>query len=101
MTTIAKKLAQIKPGALLAGLDLGLDKIAVVVLDDNGQRVDRFMATQSREGYEYSAWAVAARRPEAGSLQRVGGHGTHELLLETSRNLPRPRAASRFAWSTP
>lgn len=53
MTTIAKKLAQIKPGALLAGLDLGLDKIAVVVLEDRGQRVDRFMATQSREGYEY------------------------------------------------
>ena len=53
MTTIAKKLAQIKPGTLLAGLDLGLDSIAAVVLDGNGQRVDRFLATQSRQGYEY------------------------------------------------
>jgi len=31
MTTIAKKLAQIKPGTLLTGVDLGLDSMAVVV----------------------------------------------------------------------
>jgi transposase len=53
MTTIAKKLAQIKPGTLLAGVDLGLDSMAVVMLDNNGQRVDRFLASQSREGYDY------------------------------------------------
>jgi transposase len=53
MTTIAKKLAQINPGTLLAGVDLGLDSMAVVMLDNNGQRVDRFLASQSREGYDY------------------------------------------------
>ena len=53
MTTIAKKLAQVKPGTLLAGLDLGLDSIAIVILDAGGQRMDRFKAPQSHDGYEY------------------------------------------------
>ncbi len=53
MTTIAKKLAQVKPGTLLAGLDLGLDSFTCVVLTADGQRVDRFKAPQSRDGYEY------------------------------------------------
>lgn len=53
MTTVAKKLAQIKPGTLCAGLDLGLDSLVAVVLDDNGQRVDRFKTSHSREGYAY------------------------------------------------
>ncbi len=53
MTTVAKKLAQIKPGTLLAGLDLGLDSLTCVVLDASGQRMDRFKAPQSHDGYEY------------------------------------------------
>jgi len=53
MTTIAKKLAQVKPGTLLAGFDLGLDSIAIVILDAGGQRMDRFKAPQSHDGYEY------------------------------------------------
>jgi transposase len=52
MTTVAKKLAQVKPGTLFAGLDLGLDSIAVAVLTDSGQRVDRFKVTASRDGYQ-------------------------------------------------
>lgn len=53
MTTIAKKLAQVKPGTLLVGLDLGLDSLVGVVLTTNGQRVDRFKTAQRRDGYEY------------------------------------------------
>jgi len=53
MTTIAKKLAQVKPGTLFAGLDLGLDSVTAVILDAGGQRVDRFQAPQSHDGYEY------------------------------------------------
>jgi transposase len=53
MTTVAKKLAQIKPGTLCAGLDLGLDSITAVVLDADGHRIDRFKADQSHDGYEY------------------------------------------------
>ncbi len=51
MTTVANKLTQVKPGTLLAGLDLGLDSLAVVVLDSSGHRVDRFKVTQSHDGY--------------------------------------------------
>lgn len=53
MTTIAKKLAQVKPGTVFAGLDLGLDDCTVVVLGAGGQRLDRFKAPHSRDGYEY------------------------------------------------
>lgn len=53
MTTVAKKLAQIKPGLLFAGLDLGLDSIAAVVLNTDGQRMDRFKTDQSHDGYAY------------------------------------------------
>jgi transposase len=53
MTTVAKKLAAIKPGTLLAGVDLGLDSLVVVVLDTDGRRVDRFKTEHSRDGYAY------------------------------------------------
>ena len=53
MTTVARKLAAIKPGSLLAGVDLGLDSLAVVVLAGDGRRVDRFKTDHSREGYAY------------------------------------------------
>jgi hypothetical protein len=53
MTTVAKKLAAIKPGTLLAGVDLGLDRLVVVVLDTEGRRVDRFKTEHSRDGYTY------------------------------------------------
>ena len=53
MTTIAKKLAQVKPGSVFAGIDLGLDDCTVVVLDASGQRLDRFKTAHSRDGYEY------------------------------------------------
>ncbi len=52
MTTVAKKLACINPGTLLAGVDLSLDSLVVVVLDGEGRRVGRFKAEHSRSGYE-------------------------------------------------
>jgi transposase len=53
MTTVAKKLAAIKPGSLLAGVDLGLDSLVVVVLDMEGRRVERFKTEHNRDGYAY------------------------------------------------
>ena len=52
MTTVAKKLAQVKPGGLWVGLDLGLDSIAVAVLTERGQRVARFKVAHNRDGYQ-------------------------------------------------
>ncbi len=53
MTTIANKLAQVKPGTVFAGVDLGLDDCTVVVMDAGGQRQGRFKTAHSRDGYEY------------------------------------------------
>jgi len=84
MTTIAKKLAQIKPGTLLAGLDLGLDSIAAVVPACGRQAGRQRAACRSLPGDTESAGirvlarAVAERHPETGGLRCAGGHGTHE-----------------------
>lgn len=53
MNKIQKKLTQVKPGSLFAGLDLSLDSIAVVVVDSQNQRVDRFKTANSQDGYDY------------------------------------------------
>jgi transposase len=53
MTTVAKKLASIKPGVLLVGVDLGLDNLVVVVLNTKGERVDRFKTEHSQGGYQF------------------------------------------------
>ena len=72
MTTVAKKLAQVKPDHLVAGFDLGLDSLAVVVLEANGSRVDRFKVAQSRDGYEQ----LRER------LQRdIAQHAAHGVLI--------------------
>jgi transposase len=55
MTTVAKKLASIKPGSLFAGADLGLDSLVVVALDADGRRVDRFKTEHSQDGYRFLA----------------------------------------------
>jgi hypothetical protein len=106
MTTIAKKLAQIKPGTLLAGLDLGLDSIAAVVLDGNGQRVDRFLATQSRQGYEYlreRLQGVTRRQGACGVLVGMEPTNLSDARQATTGSKLAPSSAksgSRFAWST-
>lgn len=53
MTTVAKKLAQVKPGTVFAGIDLGLDDCTVVVMDAQGRHLDRFKANHSQDGYGY------------------------------------------------
>jgi transposase len=70
MTTVAKKLAAIKPGTLLAGVDLGLDSLVVVVLDTEGRRVDRFKTEHSRGGYAYLSNRLRqlAQPPSAGAI---------------------------------
>ncbi len=47
----AKHLASIPPGTLLAGVDLSLDDLVVVVLDASAHRLDRFRSGNSAKGY--------------------------------------------------
>jgi transposase len=50
--SLAKKLAQIKPGTLFVGVDLALDKNVTVVLDAGARQLDRFAFPHDREGYD-------------------------------------------------
>jgi len=49
----AKHVAAIQPGTLFAGIDLGLDRMVVVVLNASSKRLDRFCADNKAEGYAY------------------------------------------------
>lgn len=46
-----KSLAQLPPGMLFAGIDLSLDTLVVAVLDEKGNRQDRFQVPNHPEGY--------------------------------------------------
>jgi transposase len=52
-STIAKQLAQVKPGTLHAGVDLALEKNAVIVINEKAERIDSFNFTQDRAGYDF------------------------------------------------
>ena len=51
--SLAKKLAQIKPGTVFVGVDLAWDKNVVVVLDAGARQLDRFAIPHDRDWYEY------------------------------------------------
>lgn len=52
-SSITQSFAQGKAGSLHAGVDLALEKNVVVVINEQGQRVDRFSFSQDRDGYDY------------------------------------------------
>jgi transposase len=52
-SNIFRQLAQVKPGALHVGVDLGFEKNVVVVINEKAQRLDRFSFSQDRGGYDY------------------------------------------------
>jgi transposase len=51
--TLAKKLAQVKPGTLFVGVDLGLDRNVVVTINEGGQRLVKFTFPHTQDGYAY------------------------------------------------
>jgi hypothetical protein len=67
-STLAKKLAKIKPGTLYVGVDLALEHSVAMVLDERAKRLGRYRFPNDRDGYDY--------------FWRVGGHGADQLLLE-------------------
>jgi transposase len=52
-STLARKLASVKPGTLFVGVDLALDRNVAVVLDGRAKRLDRFRFDNDLEGYKY------------------------------------------------
>ena len=51
--TLPRKLAQVKPGTLFVGVDLGLDRNVAVVINGGGRRLARFAFPHDRDGYDY------------------------------------------------
>jgi transposase len=51
--TLARKLAQVKPGTLFVGVDLGLDRNVAVVINEGAQQLARFWFPHERDGYAY------------------------------------------------
>ena len=51
--TLAKKLAQVKPGTLFVGVDLGLDRTVAVIINQGGQRLAKFSFPHNHDGYAY------------------------------------------------
>jgi len=51
--TLAKKLAQVKPGTLLVGVDLGMDRNVAVIINEGGQRLAKFAFPHHQDGYAY------------------------------------------------
>lgn len=52
-STLAKRLAQVKPGTLLVGVDLGLDRNVAVVINGSAQRLAKLSFPHDRDGYTY------------------------------------------------
>jgi transposase len=52
-SSISRKLRQVPGGRLHVGVDLGLEKNVVAVLNERAERVDRFKFVTERGGYEY------------------------------------------------
>ena len=52
-STLAKRLASVKPGTLFVGVDLALDRNVAVVLNGRAQQLDRFGFPNDQDGYDY------------------------------------------------
>ena len=51
--TLTRKLADVKPGTIFVGVDLGLDHNVAVVLSERSARLGRFRFPNDRDGYDY------------------------------------------------
>ena len=51
--TLPRKLAQVKPGTLFVGVDLGLDRNVAVIINEGGRRLAKFAFPHDRDGYAY------------------------------------------------
>jgi transposase len=51
--TLAKKLAQVKPGTLFVGVDLGLDRNVAVIINGGAKRLAKFSFPHDQDGYAY------------------------------------------------
>lgn len=58
--TLSKKLADVKPGTMYVGVDMGLEHNVAVVLGERAERRARFQFPNDQDGYAYFHGRVAA-----------------------------------------
>ncbi len=61
-SNITKPFVQGKAGSLHVGVDLAMEKNVAVVINEKGERVDRFSFSQDRDGYDYFWRRIAGLR---------------------------------------
>jgi transposase len=61
-STLAKKLADVKPGTLFIGVDLGRDCNTAVAITGRAQRLTRFSFSHDRNGYDFFHRRLTALR---------------------------------------
>lgn len=64
-SSTSKALVQAQPENLHVGIDLGLEKNVVVVVDERAKAVDRFSFSQDRSGYDYFLQRVETVRQKS------------------------------------
>lgn len=70
-SNIAKKIMQVEPGSLHAGVDLALDENLAVVIDGQARRWDRFRFDQDAHGYRYFLDRLEKVRMQSGASQVI------------------------------
>jgi hypothetical protein len=62
--TLAKRLADVKPGTLFIGVDLGRDRNTAVAITGRAQRLTRFSFSHDRNGYDFFHQRLIALREQ-------------------------------------
>jgi transposase len=96
-STLPKRLAQVKPGTLLVGVDLGLDRNVAVVINGSAQRLAKFSFPHDRHGYTYfhRRMEKEQRRHEATAVL-VGMEPTNYFWKLLAADLERHQLAYRL-----
>jgi hypothetical protein len=83
---ISKDLAERQPGTLFAGIDLSLKDLVVIVLNSNGNRLDRFRTGNDASGYVHLRERLQRLRTKHGApAVVVGMEPTHYRCVCLSR----------------
>jgi hypothetical protein len=98
-STLAKKLASVKPGTVFVGVDMALDCNVAVVLTERAERLARFGFPNERDGYDYFYRRLEAiqERQQAPAVL-VGMESTNYFwkLLAADIELRRPKYTYRL-----
>ena len=95
--TLAKKLAQVKPGTLFVGVDLGLDRNVAVIINGSAQRLAKFSFPHDQDGYDYFRQRLEkVRKRHQAPAVMVGMEPTNYFWKLLTSNLEQHQLAYRL-----